>query len=426
MDRTAQRSQQTEAARRPGVLRRLGVGLLVFAAALLALISTLPVWLLFVWTATPVLVAAGLAALDIGIFYWMLRFARGPLPVLGGLVALVAVSALAVFVSQATASTPAPRQPGGIATLEQVELGGTPQWITVRGSSLDNPVLLFLSGGPGGSELAWTRQYLGGLEDHFIVVNWDQPGTGKSYGAFDISSLTPERYVSDAYELTQILRERFGQDKIYVLGESWGTILGTWLVQRHPELFHAYIASAQMVYTVRDDVMGYEFAIDYAEQDGNTALVEDLRRTGPPPYADFWTYAGYLNVLNSYMYAHADGEGGGDNRLFDVLTAPEYGLLDKVNWVLGLEQVFEQVYPLLGEIDFPATVTALEVPVYFLEGRWDVNAFASLVEEYYAVLEAPHKELIWFENSGHTPLYEEPNRFVDVLVNTVLAQTQPE
>ena len=146
-----------------------------------------------------------------------------------------------------------------------------------------NPVLLFLAGGPGGSELVMTRRYLGELENHFTIVNWDQPGTGKSYHAVDISSLTSESYVADAYELTLYLRERFHQPKIYILGKSWGSILGIWLAQQHPELFHAVISTGQMVDAVETDRLGYEFAIELRTEQGRLDDVEALRRNGPPP-----------------------------------------------------------------------------------------------------------------------------------------------
>lgn len=133
--------------------------------------------------------------------------------------------------------------PNSIATMETVDLNGTEQWVTIRGNDVNNPVLLFLAGGPGGSELPSTRPHLSALEEHFVVVNWDQPGAGKSYGAADFDTLTPERYVADGLALVQHLRARFDEYKIYVLGESWGTILGTWkeLIwfekSGHPPLF---------------------------------------------------------------------------------------------------------------------------------------------------------------------------------------------
>jgi hypothetical protein len=116
--------------------------------------------------------------------------------------------------------------PGSIATLEKVKLNASEQWITIRGQDVNKPVLLFLAGGPGGTDMVVTRIALGALEEHFVVVNWDQPGAGKSYHSVPHASLTPDRYIADAHELTLYLRQRFGQAKIYVLGESWGSVLG--------------------------------------------------------------------------------------------------------------------------------------------------------------------------------------------------------
>jgi pimeloyl-ACP methyl ester carboxylesterase len=417
-------------------IHRTALVLLSILGSIVALITALPVLLLFIATSVPLQIAIALVLVDLGIVIALFRGERPPLVISAAGLGILLVSVLAIWLSQGYASTPPITDargyvlPNSIATLEKVELGGSDQWITIRGKNVNNPVLLFLAGGPGGSELVWTRKYLSALEDHFVVVNWDQPGTGKSYNAVPIASLTPERFVSDAYELTQLLRERFQQDKIYLTGESGGTIWGVMLVQQHPELFHAWIsAGGQMVNTTENDLMGYEFALQYATEHGDTATVETLRRNGPPPYVGgdmlLNRYLPYLNVLNGYMFSHATGDGVEGNRMLDVILGTEYGLVDKVNWFRGLVDTFTVVYPQLADLDFTTQAAELAVPVYFMEGRWDVNAMASLVERYHNRLQAPHNELIWFQNSGHTPLYEESRRFVDVMVHTVLAQTQP-
>ncbi len=434
-DLTMKRAAARPTPARRGLLPRLGRGLLLLLAVVVALLGAIPVILLYFVTSVPAGIAALLTALDIGLIVALFRLERTPLVLAGALLGWLAVAGLAVALSQVYAATPpitdeqgAPI-PGSIASLEAVELNGSRQWMTIRGHSAELPVLLFLSGGPGGSELAMTRRYLGALEEHFIIVNWDQPGTGKSYAAADFATITPEDYLADALALTDILRERFGQEKIYVFGESWGSVLGVWMAQQHPERFHALITSGQMVDVVQTDVEMYEFALERLAAQGNQDGVETLRRNGPPPYAGaevIGKFGAMNGVVNSYMHAHAHGEGTGHNLMFDSLGAPEYGLLDKVRWVLGLANTFSTVYPQIYDVDFRTQAPRLDVPVYFIKGRWDINASNPLTEEYYALLEAPHKALIWFEDSAHTPMWDEPAHFVDVMVNTVLAQTAAE
>jgi pimeloyl-ACP methyl ester carboxylesterase len=375
-----------------------------------------------------VIVGLGLLALMVS-YPWSGKFVAGLCAV------ILTLAIFAVVSSDVFAITPAIKGGQGaalensVATLEKVRLGGTDQWVTIRGRNKNNPLLLFLAGGPGGSELAWTRRYLTGLEDHFVVVNWDQPGAGKSYGAVDPQELTVDRYLSDAAELVKQLRQRSGQPKIYLLGESWGSYLGIRLVQAYPHLFYAYAGSGQMVNFTENDRMGYELALSLVEQRGDRRTLTTLTENGPPPYtgsSSFLKYAAYLNVLNGYMYDNAAGEGGPGNSLLDVVGAPEYSLVDKLNWGRGLIEVFNAFYPDLDGRDLMVEAPRLEVPVYFLVGRHDVNAMASLVDEYYQALEAPAKTLIWFENSGHTPLYEESQRFIQVMVEQVLRETYPD
>ena len=420
-------------------LARIGRGsgslflrLLVGLAVVLLL---LPVALLPLMTSVPFPLFLLLALADASLIFILLRRAESLKAKSAVFVGIFATTVLAVAFSQWLATTPAIAGadgrplPGSIAVMEKVELNNSEQWITVRGHDVNKPVLLFLAGGPGGSELAWTRSYWADLEEHFVIVNWDQPGAGKSYGAVEAAGLTPERYVEDAYELTQLLRARFHQEKIFVIGESWGTILGLKLIQQHPELFHAYVGSGQMVNTTENDLLGYQLAIQHAFQRGDIDTFVALLKNGPPPYAEgniFIKYSRYLMVLNGYMSERATGDGTAFNQLADVLKAGEYGLLDKVRWFLGLNNTFNAVYPQLADLDFTTQASTLEVPVYFTIGRHDVNAMASLVEDYYEVLQAPHKELIWFEKSGHTPMWEERGKFMDVMVNTVLAQTLPQ
>lgn len=406
--------------------RLLGQFLLLTILFILAMITAIPVVLLFIITSVSTLMALLLVIIDLGMLVVFFRLERTALSVVGLFVGLIIISGMAIYMSQIFATTPPITSPNGIASIEKVQLNDSEQWITIRGQDMNNPVLLFLAGGPGGSELVMTRRYLGQLEEYFTIVNWDQPGTGKSYNAVPINELTPQRYVNDAHQLTLYLRDRFNQEKVYVLGESWGSILGIWLVQDYPDLFHAFISTGQMVNTTENDRLGYQFAIDRLAEQGRMMDVGSLIKNGAPPYTGdgmAMKYMAYMGVLNSYMDQHAHGEGTGHNLMLDSLQASEYGLLDKVNWLRGLLDTFTQVYPQLEDLDFITQAPQLDVPIYFIKGRWDVNAMNSLTEDYFNSLDAPHKELIWFEHSAHTPSWDEPEHFVDVMVNTVLAQT---
>jgi pimeloyl-ACP methyl ester carboxylesterase len=345
------------------------------------------------------------------------------------IVGLLITSLIGVAASQYFAATPPIKDAKGlpiansIAALEKVNLNGSEQWITIRGQDVNKPVLLNLGmGGPGGGGFA-TRSLFEPLEKDFVVVSWDEPGTGKSYSAVPFSDITPQRFIKDAYALTLYLRERFHQEKIYVYGTSWTSILGVWLVQGYPDLYYAYIGNGQMVNAVRDDQMGYELALKYSTERGDTKMVEQLRRNGPPPYTEadmLDKYVTYLDVLNDYMNAP-------HYRIVVPIVpflAPEYGLVDKINHTRGLVKSFEVVYPQLQDLDFTTQAAKLDVPVYIFAGRNDVNAMSSLVEEYVNVLDAPHKELIWL-NGGHGLGGENIDQFVDVMVNKVLAETYP-
>lgn len=412
------------------VLATIGSGALRVLAGLLSLIVLLPLLLLPKATAVPPVLwvlffILGLAAFSFQ--FWLKPGWKGMLFSLSG--ALIVTTA-AVLASQAFATTPpilgadGKPLPGSIASLEQVTLNGSKQWITIRGEDVSKPVLLWLAGGPGGSDLAAVRINLGGLEKHFVVVNWDQPGAGKSFDSVDRSKMTVERYLEDGHALVLQLKERFKQDKIYIAGESWGSAFGVLFVQRYPELFHAFAGTGQMVAFTENDQMCYDFALNWARERGDTEKVAKLTKQGPPPYYDSGVameQATYLLDTFSYMNQNP-AIYGRKASTWDDLAASEYAIYDKVSWLRGVLETLGVVYPQLWDIDFRKQAAKLDVPVYFLIGRHDVNAPVKLVEDYMAVLEAPHKEIVWFEHSGHTPWVTEADEFVRVLAEKVLAE----
>ncbi len=350
------------------------------------------------------------------------------------LVPVVLLAALVAY-SQWAAHTPAIAGPDGkplpnsIASLEKVRLGGAEQWLIIRGQDVDKPVLLFLSGGPGASEAARVLRFNRELEKQFVVVIWEQRGCGKSYPARGDLSL--QRYTADVIELSEMLRQRFDEQKIYLVGHSWGTIIGLLAAQARPDLFHAYVGTAQMVDVLETDRMIYDLVLAHSRQSGDAAFVETLETQGPPPYPG-------KNPIGPYARLF-----GREYQLFEVpnipdetyrregdaimlmLKQPEYGWLDRVYYLLGLMTTFNAVYPQLQALDFRVDAARLDLPVYMVLGRHDMNNPSPIPEEYFNLLEAPAKRLVFFENSGHGMIWEEAGLFHRLMTDTVLAETYP-
>jgi proline iminopeptidase len=314
--------------------------------------------------------------------------------------------------------------PGSVAELTRVTVGGHDLAMMIRGDNIANPVLLFLAGGPGGTEIGAMRRHGQLLEQNFTVATFDQRGAGKSADNLEpTATLTLDRAVSDAIEVTNYLRQRFGQDKIYVVGNSWGTILGVLAVQQHPELYRAFVGTGQMVSPRETDSIFYTDTLAWARRTHNTALVDTLTASGPPPYANILDYEPALTRIDAvFPYDHtpnAEGAGGNSENLF----VGEYGLLEQVHNLPAWLDVFAVLYPQLQNIDFRTQALQLNVPVYLVQGRHELPGRATLADEWFHLLKAPTKQLIVFDTAGHRSLFERPDLFHQVMTTTVLPQT---
>jgi proline iminopeptidase len=314
---------------------------------------------------------------------------------------------------------------GSVAELRQVDINGHKLGMMVRGDSTANPVLLYLSGGPGGSDLGALRRNGEALEQAFTVASYDQRGTGKSFDALDpTSTLTLAGAVDDAIAVTNYLRARFHQDKIYLVGNSWGTVLGVLAAQQHPELFAAFVGSGQMVDLKATDRLYFQDTLAWATRTGNTALEQQLTRNGPPPYPDPLKYEAVLgNEQEVYPYddsALAEGANGFSENLFH----PEYSLIEQVHLLGGFLTVFSVLYPQLQGVDLRTQVTSLDVPVYLVQGGHETRARAEPAAQWFSLLQAPTKQLVTFPDSGHRALFQQPDLFYQVMTQTVLPQTR--
>ena len=320
--------------------------------------------------------------------------------------------------------------PGSIAELSTVTLGGLEQTISVRAADPEQPVLLYLSGGPGQSDIAFARALLEPLTGDFVVVTWDQRGNGTSYPALEpVATFTLDRAVNDTVELAEQLTERFGEQKVYLLGESWGSTLGVLAVDRRPDLFHAYIGSGQMVSQRVTDQRIWRDLLATTEASGDWELYDQVLSLGEPPYRDApWANSIILGLYplleEPYTPPQAYVTRGVASGVgpFGLMGA-EYDLIDNVNLLRGLLDTFSLLYPQLQAIDFRTDVPRLEVPVYLLDGTHELRGRRDLAQEWFASLSAPHKELITYENAGHAVAFEQAEAFHRLLVEEIVPAT---
>lgn len=328
----------------------------------------------------------------------------------------VIVSFLVVLIWYAFQSGPAPLQTAnGVNSLEQVELNGVKQWISIRGTDIHNPVLLFLHGGPGSANLAKLRLQVPELEQSFIVVNWDQPGAGKSAPLnFDYGTLSNERIFSDAHELVETLKARFGVEKIYLMGFSWGTVIGLELAAQYPEDFYAYISVSQVVSPVEAERFSLEYVQAMARDSDNEQAKTELTGIDPSYQGDDWysqisTERKWLVRFNG-VYHTAESY---SHEVWMMLRAPEYSLYEFGLWSPASSHSLKQLWPEVMGLNFFESITVLDIPVFFFVGRYDQNCPAQLTERYFEqLLDPAGKHLIWFEDSAHDLFFDQPQLVV--------------
>jgi pimeloyl-ACP methyl ester carboxylesterase len=342
------------------------------------------------------------------------------------LTALATLALVALAVVLARPATTAPivgadgaTLPGSVAELITIPIGGHDQALMIRGRTVDNPVLLYLTGGPGGTDFGAMRRDVA-LEQDFIVVTWEQRGSAKSYSALDpLETLTLEQMVTDTIEVTNYLRDRFDEEKIYLVGQSWGSTLGVLAVQQQPELYHSFVGIGQMVSQRETDIMFFEDTLTWAEQTGNDALAATLRQQGPPPYDTLLDYEPAISHEHDWnQYPELDMS----NEMPAILFVPEYNWMDRINAFRGFLDTFSVLYPQLQDIDFRRDVLRLEVPVYIVLGEHEARGRAVLANEWFDMLDAPRKERIIFEHSGHRAQFDEPAAFAS-LMSRILEDT---
>jgi pimeloyl-ACP methyl ester carboxylesterase len=294
--------------------------------------------------------------------------------------------------------------PDSIASLEMVDIGGAQQCILIRGHSTKNPVILFLHGGPGMPCMYLAHEFQRPLEKDFVVVQWDRRGAGKTYREdTPPESMSVSQEVADAVELVNLVRSRLGHSKVYLVGHSYGTYLGMIVAERFPELFHAYVGIGQLAYSgKRNREVQDRWIRERAGAAGNERLLDQLD-AGVPIDREKWLFrfGGTLHNKKSFT-----------TLLFIGLRAPEYSLMDALKVRKGVNFTSKNMKYDAINGDLIDAVQRLDIPVYFFTGRHDYTDPTEYTEEYARRLQAPKKEVVWFEESAHFPFLEEPEKFV--------------
>lgn len=302
---------------------------------------------------------------------------------------------------------------GGINESMYVEVSGTQQWINIYGKDIDNPVLLYLHGGPGSStsdiDYVFTRKWA----DVYTVVTWDQRNCGKSYDKEqnDIV-LTRELFMEDGREMTEFLLDYMGKDKITLLGHSWGSYYGANLALEYPEYYECFIGTGQLVDMTENEAAFKEMALQWAEGDKEAlALVERLRPD------DF--NMDHINARNALMekYGYSMMVDGADYNLIPtVLFNPNYSIVDWIKYFQRDMSVYTDffssdellAFSLKDRYDY-------KIRYYNINGDKDYQTNYKLAQEYFEKVNAPHKEMFMMKDTTHGLLESKSEYFSEIL-----------
>jgi pimeloyl-ACP methyl ester carboxylesterase len=307
--------------------------------------------------------------------------------------------------------------PDSIAEIGYLRLGGLDQWVMIRGESLASPPLIFLHGGPGMTEMRFFRHFNAALEKSFTVVNWDQRGVGKSFDRkIPRSSMTVEQFIADLDELVEVVRTRVGKHKITIFGHSWGSALGVLYAARFPEKVAAYVGSGQIGDWPASEASSYAFVLAEAERRNDLKALKELRAIGPPPHTaeKLWVQRTWLQRFAGHLGARALC-----NMARIILGGPESSIFDFPNFMRGFRSSLDVMWAEVSALNLMKAVPVLQMPVFFFLGRHDHWVPPEVSVAYLDMLTAPSKKLVWFEESGHEPFMDEPDKFNAAMVELV-------
>lgn len=310
-----------------------------------------------------------------------------------------------------------------------VIIGGVKQWIRTIGDDINNPILLYVHGGPGMSTSAISNFYNSDLEKHFIVVHWDQRAAANSYfGKIDKSTMVIKQYVEDTIEVTEYLTKKFKKNKVFIIGHSWGTVLATYAIKERPELYYAYIGMGQVANQEKSEAIAYDFALEECKKAKDKKGIAELEKIGPAVGA-IHSSNDWIAVQRKYVFKykgmfHDPKLNFIKSSLKCFLKDKDYGIKGFYKFVKCQKPNVEVVWPTqLSKVNFFNVESEFQIPVYIFQGAYDHITCTQVAKEYFDFLKAPLKRFYLFEESGHCVSFEEPKKFYNIIVNEILNES---
>jgi len=311
--------------------------------------------------------------------------------------------------------------PNGVQEDFIATLGGVPQAVSVRGSDRANPMLIFVHGGPGAVEMPIAWAFQRPWEDYFTVVQWDQRGAGKSFALSDPQAIAPtltiDRYRDDAIELIEQLLRRYGKERIFLLGHSWGSAVGLSVAAARPDLLYAYIGMGQIIDMRAGERAGMAWTLERARERDDAEAERAIEALAPYPDSGTFTIQ-QADAWRRWAIGYGALAAGRSDANFYVRAprlSPEYSSADRKAWAAGSAFTVTTLWPRLADLSFES-VRKLDVPVILFNGRHDYTTPVPIAESWMERLQAPAKVTVWFEHSAHLPMIEEPGRVLVALL----------
>lgn len=326
---------------------------------------------------------------------------------------------------------------GGISVVKELKIGGIKQYILIEGQDRTAPACLFLHGGPGSPfpfGVSSRSLYLE-ITRCCVAVYYDQRGAGKSYHKdIDPQTMNIEQFIADANEVVDYVRNLLNQEKLFLVGNSFGTIIGTELAHRFPEKFHAYIGLGQVANIIEGQHLAYVWLLKQAEANQDAKMVRMLRELGGAPYFGEREekLGDFLNKSTGNNYKDENTEPASIfGMIKGAFTSPDYSISDIYKTIVsGAKFSILECKNLQEEIiktNFFATISEIKIPVYFYQGKYDLMTNFEVARKYFDQLIAPEgKEFIVLENSAHYPNKQDFTAFLNGLAMIITKRNNHE